>query len=177
MKRGQTIVAQRDKVETASERMHARKKTKHKRTFAIIVVLLILGALTIAGVIAWQKLMPTEPVKVETPPVTPQAMIIDEASGNQSNVTTRMKEYVANLESDLKDNGGHKVTRVTLPAGKSREIYVDIENRPYYFKVNVDRGAGVTAEDIARTIKYLDGKDIKPSKYVDVRVEGKAFYL
>lgn len=176
MKRGQTIVAEREKVETASERMHARQKTKHKRTFAIIVVLLILAALVIAAIIAWRKLIPNEPTKIEATPVTPQAMIVDEASGNNSNITTRLKEYVANLETDLKDSG-YKVARVTLPAGKSREIYVDVEGRPYYFKVNTDRGAGVTAEDISRMIKYLDGKDIKPSKYVDVRVEGKAFYL
>lgn len=176
MKTGKAIVAQRERVETASERMRARQKTKHKRTFAIVTVVLVLAALVIAGVIAWQKLMPDTPVKIETPPVEPQAIIVDEASGNKSNITTRLKEYVANLETDLKESG-QKVNRVALPAGKSREIYVDIEGRPYYFKVNTDRGAGVTAEDISRMIKYLDEKSIKPAQYVDVRVEGKAFYL
>ena len=176
MKRGQTIVAEREKVETSSERMYARKKSKHKRTFAVIVVVLILAVLVAAAITAWRKLMPVEPTKIETIPVTPQAMIIDEASNDNSNVTTRLKEYVANLETDLKD-ANYKVNRVTLPTGKSREIYVDIEGRSYFFKVNTDRGAGVTAEDITRMIKYLDEKNIKPSKYVDVRVEGKAFYL
>ena len=44
-----------------------------------------------------------------------------------------------------------------------------------YFKVSLDRGTGVTAEDISRMLKYLQDRGLTPG-YVDVRVEGKAYY-
>ena len=57
----------------------------------------------------------------------------------------------------------------------SRELYVDLEEVGYYFKVSVDRGAGVTAEDMQRMVEYLQGNEINP-EYVDVRIGGKAYY-
>lgn len=45
----------------------------------------------------------------------------------------------------------------------------------YYFKMNIDRGSGVSVEDAVKMVKYLSERDLHPS-YVDVRVEGKAFY-
>ena len=70
---------------------------------------------------------------------------------------------------------GLKVTKVVLPTGKSRELYVDIEGVEAYFKVNIDRGTAVSAEDIERMARYLGEQDLHPS-YVDVRIEGKAYY-
>lgn len=67
------------------------------------------------------------------------------------------------------------VTKVILPTGASRALYVDIEGQEAYYKVDIDRDAATTAEDIERMSRYLAEKDLHP-EYVDVRVEGRAYY-
>lgn len=176
LKSGRTIIAERERIETASERMDARKKAKHKRIFAVAVVVFIVAILVFAGLIAWQQLrkqyqIPETDNKTTT--IEPSTTIIDENGKNQ--ITNRTKEYVVNLEQDMKELG-YKMSRVTLPSGKSRELYIDIEGRPYYFKATSMRSSAVVAEDIDRMLRYLDGKGITPSEYVDVRVEEKAYY-
>ncbi len=52
---------------------------------------------------------------------------------------------------------------------------VIIGELPYYFKMNIDRGSGVSVEDAVRMVKYLETRELAPA-YVDVRVQGKAFY-
>ena len=39
------------------------------------------------------------------------------------------------------------MTRVTLPTGTSRELYVDLEGVEWFFKVTVDRDAAVMVAD------------------------------
>lgn len=67
------------------------------------------------------------------------------------------------------------MTKVTLPTGMSRELYVDLEGRTEYYKVNLDRETAVTAEDIDRMVRYLEKNGVTP-EYVDVRIEEKAYY-
>lgn len=102
----------------------------------------------------------------------PKAKIIDENAGN--NISTRVKEFVVNLESDLVSNGIF-IDRVVLPAQKAREIRVFIEDRNEYYKMSLDRGSAVQAEDLVRMKRYLEEKGIQPG-YVDLRVEGRAYY-
>ena len=171
MKRGQTIVAERERQESASERMLARKKMKNKRILSVVAVILILIILTILGVMGWQILFKDQIVKSEPKPTAPEptAEIVDEAGVG---VSTRVKEYIAWLEQDFKDLG-YTVTRVDLPRDKSRELLVSLDGYYGYIKMNIDRGTGVSAEDADRMIKYLNGGGFE---YIDVRVEGKAFY-
>lgn len=100
------------------------------------------------------------------------AQVIDE--NNRGRISTRTRNYIAQLEKDLADLG-HRVVKVTLPTGTSRELYVDLEGRTEYFKVNLDRGTAITAEDIDRMVRYLEKNAIMP-EYVDVRVDEKAYY-
>ena len=67
------------------------------------------------------------------------------------------------------------IDRVVLPAQKAREIRVFITERGEYYKMSLDRGSAVQAEDLARMRHYLEEKGISPS-YVDLRVEGRAYY-
>ena len=103
--------------------------------------------------------------------IVPTAQIIDESGAG---VTKRMKEYVGTVEQDLADLG-FTVDRAVLPSGKTREIDLFLKDYPYYFKLNIDRVAAVSAEDMKRMVTYLTEHDIHPS-YVDVRVKGKAYY-
>lgn len=172
MKLGQTIVAERERVQSESERMQMRKVQRRKRWTAVlagVLMVAILGVLLLMGV---RQLM--------TPPVEEaaeteyqiQAEIVDE--DNTGRISERVRSYIEQLEQDVADLG-YKVTRVTLPTGTSRDLYVDLEGVEWFFKVTVDRDAAVTAEDMERMVRYLRERDLKPG-YVDVRVEGKAFY-
>ena len=173
MKLGQTIVAERERVESDSERMRARKAQRRKRGAAVVIGVLMV---VILGVLLWlgaRQLLdqPQDLVEVaETYEI--QAEIVDE--DNTGRISERVRGYIGQLEQDLTDLG-YKVTRVTLPTGTSRELYVDLEGVEWFFKVTTDRDAAMTAEDMERMVRYLRERDLKPA-YVDVRVEGKAFY-
>lgn len=170
---GQTIVAEREYVESESERMLARKKAHRRQTTSILIVALMLLVLGLAFYLGMKELTITPEIEVDNEnSYQIKAEIVDEDRRGQ--ISSRVRTYVANLEQDLQDLG-FKVRRVTLPTGASRALYVDIEGQEAYFKVNIDRDAAVTAEDIERVTRYLKENDLHPG-YVDVRVEGKAYY-
>lgn len=173
MKRGRTIVAERERVESDSERIQARKRVRRKRIMAAALVgalIVMVGWLALRGiksVVGGYEMEPTETVAYEI-----KAEIVDEDQGGQ--ISTRVKNYIGQLEQDFQDSG-QTVRRVVLPAGTSRELYVDLEGEEVYFKVNMDRDSAVTVEDAVRMLKYLEERDIKP-EYVDVRIDGRAYY-
>lgn len=173
--RGQTIVAEREHVESESERMQARKRLHRKRVRSVTVAALMLAVL---GLLAYttgrgyvQEMSPSMKDEDESDYVI-KAKIVDE--DNRGQISTRMKTYIAQLERDLRDLG-YTVTQVVLPTGTSRELYVDLAGEKAYLKVNLDRDAAMTAEDADRVLKYLKEKELEPG-YIDVRVEGKAYY-
>lgn len=173
MKLGRTIVAERERAESDSERMLARKKAHRKQRTSVMVVMLmgvILGLVLYIGVNEWEderQEAANAPVEVEI-----RAQVVDE--DNRGQVSARTKTYIAQLEKDLADLG-YVMTKVTLPTGMSRELYVDLEGRTEYYKVNLDRETAVTAEDIDRMVRYLEKNGVTP-EYVDVRIEEKAYY-
>ena len=173
MKLGQTIVAERERVESDSERMRARKAQRRKRGAAVVTGVLMV---VILGVLLWlgarQLLDQPQDLAEVAETYEIQAEIVDE--DNTGRISERVRGYIGQLEQDLADLG-YKVTRVTLPTGTSRELYVDLEGVEWFFKVTTDRDAAMTAEDMERMVRYLRERDLKPA-YVDVRVEGKAFY-
>lgn len=173
MKLGQTIVAERERVESDSERMRARKAQRRKRGAAVVIGVLMV---VILGVLLWlgarQLLDQPQDLAEVAETYEIQAEIVDE--DNTGRISERVRGYIGQLEQDLADLG-YKVTRVTLPTGTSRELYVDLEGVEWFFKVTTDRDAAMTAEDMERMVQYLRERDLKPA-YVDVRVEGKAFY-
>ncbi len=174
LKRGQTIAGELEQAESESERLQERKKIHRKRRRSVIFALLLIAALGVllylTGKNAMQEYEATEETGEEEYKL--QAAIVDE--DNRERISTRTKEYAALLEQDLRDLG-YRATQFTLPTGMSRELYVDLDGEEEYFKVNMDRDTAVTAEDIARMVKYLHEHDLHPT-YVDVRVEGKAYY-
>lgn len=174
LKRGQTIAGELEQAESESERLQERKKIHRKRRRSVIFALLLIAALGVllylTGKNAMQEYEATEKTGEEEYKL--QAVIVDE--DNRERISTRTKEYAALLEQDLHDLG-YRATQFTLPTGMSRELYVDLDGEEEYFKVNMDRDTAVTAEDMARMVKYLHEQDLHPT-YVDVRVEGKAYY-
>ncbi len=172
MRLGQTIVAEREHVESESERMQARKKAHRRQTTSILIVTLMLLILGLAFYLGMKELAITPEIDVAENMYQIKAEIVDEDHRGQ--ISSRVRMYIADLEQDLQDLG-LRVTKVTLPTGTSRELYVDIDGQEAYYKVDIDRGAAVTAEDIERMTRYLKERGLHPG-YVDVRVEGKAYY-
>ena len=172
MRVGRTIAEERERLESESERIEAREKAKNRQTrtvliFAILIV--VVFGLVGLGI----KSLADNPAKTETGSVKyePTVEIIDESGAG---ITNRTREFIGMMEQDFKDLG-YTMTRAAVPAGKRREVDAYVDGVPYYIKMNVDRGSAVSVEDADRMIKYLNAKGIVPG-YLDVRVEGKAYY-
>ncbi|MBR2864439.1 hypothetical protein IKE88_02755 [Candidatus Saccharibacteria bacterium] len=172
MKVGRTIAQEWEKQESESERLANRKKSKTKKVIKVLSVFACLAIVTVLATMGITKWFTTnEKVEKEKTAIVPTVQIIDE---NGAGISNRMKEYVGTIEKDLQDLG-YTVNRAVIPAGKSREVDVFLNNYEYYFKLNIDRASAVSAEDVSRMVAYLSEHGINPG-YVDVRVKGKGYY-
>lgn len=86
----------------------------------------------------------------------------------------RFLSFVGTVVGDMKQHG-FTVTQATIPALTTRQLEISISNVPYIARLTVDRSAGEQTEDIARIIPFLAARSLTP-EYIDVRVQGKAFY-
>lgn len=176
MKTGRTIVAEREKMESESERQLLREKEQKKKRISVAIYVAVFLVVVAAVFLVVKQIVGSqvapENKESEMQKYEPSVQIVDESGANH--VTERVKKYVGMLERDLVDYG-LKVERVVLPADKTREVDVYVSGRGEYYKCNLDRGTAVTAEDISRMSKYLAEHGLGPG-YVDVRVEGKAYY-
>lgn len=175
MRRGRTIVAEREQAESESERMQARRKAHRKKNTVAVIVLLMGAVLALSVYLGIEQLSRkrSEGMKEKVDDIQIEAQVVDE--DNRGQVSMRVKEYIAQLEGDFRDLG-YVVSKVTLPTGASREIYVDIDGwEGMFIKINTDRESAVSAEDAARMLRYLSEHDLHPG-YVDVRIAGRAYY-
>jgi hypothetical protein len=70
----------------------------------------------------------------------------------------------------------YSVSAMTLPAN-SDELDVSLAGQPYFVKFNLNSGdARQQAGTFLATIANLKSQNITPAKYVDVRVDGRAYY-
>ena len=71
---------------------------------------------------------------------------------------------------------GFKVTTMELPVGTS-ELDVRLEGQPYIVKFNLESGtARQQAGTFLATQNKLKSQNIVPGQYIDVRVDGRAYY-
>jgi len=194
MRVGRTISEERERIESESDRLAARELKKQREAVQTAILVVSVVALVILGVISAKNFFTktreadrdATPGKVYAPSVE----VIDESGAKLSK---KMSEYIGMAEEDFQELG-YTVTRVAIPAGMMREVDVYVRKNdggdesataedaaagngelPYYFKLNIDRGSAVSAEDAVRMVRYLEERNLTPA-YVDVRVEGKAFY-
>ena len=155
------------------EHIAARKKQQRKNALIVLCILIILVSVGIvAGNYIAQKAAEREAALTEKNPLEPTVAIVDENVGD--NISSRTKVFVARLEADAKDYN-LKIDHVVLPFQKAREILVYFDGRKEYYKMTSERGSAVQVEDAERMMRYLDGKALAP-EYVDLRVEGRAYY-
>ncbi len=152
----------------------ANRKKKQIRN--VIITVILLGAVVTIVILLANYLgdiaREREALLAEENPMVPTVTIVDENVGN--NLSERAKLFVARLEKDAKDYK-LEIDHVVLPYQKARELDIYFKNRGEYYKMTMERGSAVQMEDAERMMRYLDGKDLHPG-YVDLRVEGKAYY-
>jgi hypothetical protein len=84
--------------------------------------------------------------------------------------------FVQTVVSQLA-NKGMSASNIILPSG-TEELDVYIAGQPYYIKFNLaDNDPRQQVGTYLATISQLQSENIKPSKYVDVRIDGRAYYL
>lgn len=181
IKSGRTIGEAREHLETANERAAARKKDKRKNRARIIFVTVIFLGLIIALICLYFIFIKKEdPIASIIEPseetFTPTAEIVDEdAHATGGKITSRMREYIGQAEADFKDLG-YTLTKAVLPSGTIREVDFYLDGQPGYIKTTIDRGAAVSVEDADRMLRYLSEQGTTEFKYIDVRIEGKAYW-
>lgn len=179
---GRTIGERRERLETANEREAARKKDKRKRTsriifssFVFLASIVILVAISASFISRQRDEVPTE-INDALVGFEPTIEIVDEsASATGGKITSRMKEYIGQVEVGLKSYG-YQPEKAVIPSSGVREVDFYIKDHPGFIKTVTDRGAGVTTEDADRMIRYLESQSITEYSYIDVRIDGKAYW-
>ena len=166
---GDAQINREEKMARAADRK--RRDVKNIATVVGVVLIVILIVVVVANYIA-NIVAEREAMIAPAPPLEPSTMIVDENLGE--NVSRRVKDFVARLEDDVALYN-MKIDHVVLPLQKAREIDIYMEGRAEYYKMSLDRDSAVQAEDMHRMTFYLDQKELRPG-YVDLRVEGKAYY-
>ena len=104
---------------------------------------------------------------------------VHDASGINPNegviASSRFLAFLGKVVSGVNASGIGMVNKVTLPPGLTREIDINLTNRSYRLKLQMDREPTGQVADIVAIVKYLDARGITP-QYVDVRVPSKAFW-
>ncbi len=113
-------------------------------------------------------------VRDKLPQVNDQSGI--EVKLNEQVLTRGNIEFIETVVAQLA-NKQVKVESFTLPAGTS-ELDAKIVDKPYYVKFNLQTppDARQQAGTFLATKAMLERKNTPSSKYIDVRVEGRAYY-
>ena len=203
---GRTIGEQRERLETSSERQAAHQKALRQKRRRIIFVTLgfILIAACPVGLYYLlvdhdtSPLFQPEPVSTFEPTIEiidTDAPISASASGNSSGgpgdssdsgnsntstgstsgITTRMKNYIGQAEVDFRDLG-YIPEKAVIPSGSIREVDFYLKDQPGYVKMIIDRDTAPSVEDADRLLRYLKGQNVGQFEYIDVRLEGKAYW-
>ena len=180
-KSGRTIGEHREKLETASERTAAHKRNEKKKRLRLLST--AIGFLLIAGILIWllvfflngnhpDNYSPTIEVLY-----APTIEVVDEdaSAAAGGSITARMKEYIGQAEADFRELG-YVPVKAVIPKGTIREVDFYLDGKPGFIKLIIDRGSGVSVEDADRMLRYLEGAGITNYAYIDVRIDGKAYW-
>lgn len=85
--------------------------------------------------------------------------------------------FISQLHSELPTAFKAKVQlqRVIIPKS-TREVQVQIKGKPYLIRLNSNNALELQVGDLKNLLQYLNAHKITPTKYIDLRLEHKAFY-
>lgn len=93
---------------------------------------------------------------------------------NEVVTSKRFLAFVGRVIGYAKDDG-FTVKTATIPALTTRQVRITLKGVEPYFTFSVDRPPAEQVEDMGRIVRYLRTHGIS-AQYVDIRVQGKAFY-
>lgn len=105
--------------------------------------------------------------------VSDQSGISPSASGG-SVASNQFINFLGKMVGAVNAGGKGNVADIIIPAS-TREVDLKLQGRGYPIKTHTDRDPLKQAEDVINALKWFDSKKITP-QYVDVRVEGKAYF-
>ena len=180
LRTGRTIGEKREHLETANERAAARKKDKFKKSLRVILTIISFIALILVliGLYFGFRTAETNLEELNNPNTTLDSTIeiIDEdADSTGGHLSSRMTEYISQVVSDFKEFGLTAIKAV-IPTGSIREVDFYLDGHTGFIKTTIDRGAGVTTEDAERMLRYLSSIGVSDFEYIDVRIDGKAYW-
>ena len=107
------------------------------------------------------------------PPLSYQGVI---PNVGQQILTTNEVKFIQTVVYEL-SLGGDKITSMSMPQGTS-ELDVQLTGVSYYIKFNIESNdARRQSGSLLATQRYLKSQNITPSKYIDVRSDGRVYYL
>ena len=86
-----------------------------------------------------------------------------------------MTRYIGRAEKDFRDLN-YKPIKAVIPQNSIREVDLYLDGITGYIKMTIDRDSAISVEDADRMIRYLTEKEIEEFNYIDVRIDGKAFW-
>jgi cell division septal protein FtsQ len=123
--------------------------------------------------LAFAQAMPAQN-RASLPQIVDQSGLLPQV-GNQvlpSTSVTFMQTVLAQLKAQ------HiAVSKIVLPSA-SFEVDMYISGKPYFVKFNMQDASGVLQQvgSYVTVAQNLSGKNITPSQYIDVRIDGRAYY-
>lgn len=92
-------------------------------------------------------------------------------------VTASVAQSVAQLYALLPGvyGDGAVVSTVLLPRS-AREVYIKMSTQPYIIKFSVERPVSQQIGELRSLLEYMRSTSTNPAEYIDIRIEGKAFY-
>ena len=183
LKTGRTLSAKREHLETSSERTALWEKTKRRQKLRLFFTILVFAAGIVAIIIFIVTMLKGREIREEgsapddsAPSIVykPTIEVIDEDSPT-SQIGSRMSEYIGQAEVDFREYGLIPVKAV-IPTGAIREVDFYLDGKPGYIKMIIDRETAVSVEDAERMLRYLEGQGITEFEYIDVRLQGKAYW-
>lgn len=109
---------------------------------------------------------------------SPSVQIVDESGVDPEEGTAvasgRLLGFVGRVVS-LSEGRGYEAAKAVLPADTTRRLDVEYKGVKPVVRFSIDRGAGEQVSDMARSLKLLSDKGLRPS-YVDVRVSERTIY-
>ena len=104
----------------------------------------------------------------------PTITIVDEDSV-ATQATSRMREFVARAEECFKEKG-YQPEKAVIPSTGIREVRIYLNGYEGFIKMIIDRDPAVSVEDADRMLRYLAEQGASDFKYIDVRIDRKAYW-
>ncbi len=84
-------------------------------------------------------------------------------------------QFIGQVVASLRQQKVGEVSEVILPLGTLKQIDIILKDRPYRIMLSSDRSPKGQVTDMSYALRTLDENHVSPA-YLDIRVEGKAFY-